>query len=187
MGMQVTRPLALTFLLLLTGACASTPGSRGSQETATKPLRGGIAEFRITSYDGRNLTGRVLLGATIDPLVIDGRLFGGTDVDLEKVRACGKTELLEYWMADLPPSPRADDIITLRRGYWHGANKKFFLFDETTGPGPDCFEGELVVRVLDGRIAATLPVRVVRTDRPPATATEGSEEPKPPPSDAGAP
>jgi hypothetical protein len=182
----MTRSIALA-LLILTGACASTPGDRGSQGAATKPLRGGIAEFQIISYDGEKVKGRLLLGATVDPLVIDGRLVDGTDVELEKVRACGTTELLEYWMADLPPPPGADDIITLRRGYWHGANEKFFLFDETTGLGPDCFQATLVVRVLDGRIAATLPIRVVRTDKPPAPPDGGTEEPKPPASDAGAP
>jgi hypothetical protein len=60
---QVTRAIALAFVLL-TGACASTPRERGSQEAAKKSLRGGIAEFRVTSYDGRKLKGRVLLGAT---------------------------------------------------------------------------------------------------------------------------
>jgi hypothetical protein len=185
--MQITRPLALAFLLL-TGACASTPGDRGSQDAAKQPLRGGVAEFRVTSYDGHVLEGRVLLGATVDPLVIDGRLVDGKDVDLEKVRACGKTELLEYMMGDLPSAHRADDIITLRRGYWHGANEHFWLFDQKMmGPGPDCFEAEMVVRALGGRVAARLPIRVVRTDKPPAPPDGGTEEPKPPPSDAGAP
>jgi hypothetical protein len=187
--MQITRPLALAFLLFFTGACASTPGDRGAREIAKKPLRGGIAEFRITSYNGRVLEGRVLLGATVDPLVIDGRLFEGKDVELKKVRACGKTELQKYWvMEDLLSPHRPDDIITIRRGYWHGANEHFFLFDEKiTGPGPDCFDAELVVRALGGRVAATLPVRVVRTDKPPAPPDGEAEEPKPPASDAGAP
>ena len=187
--MQTARRLALAFVFFLTGACASTPGERGSQEAGKEGLRGGVAEFRVTSYDGRRLKGRVLLGATVDPFVIDGRLFDGKDVEFEKVRSCGKTELLEYWAADLPSPPRAEEIITLRRGYWHGANKSFplFAFEETTGPGPECFEAELVVRVLDGRIAATLPIRIVRTDKPSAIPAGTAEEPTPPPSDAGAP
>jgi hypothetical protein len=186
--MRITRPLALAFLLL-TGACASTPGNRGSREAPKKPLRGGIAEFRVTSYDGRVLEGRVLLGATVDPLVIDGRLVEAVDVELEEIRACGKTELLKYWvMESLPAPPRADEVVTLSRGYWHGAHADFPLFDEKiTGLGPDCFEAELVLRVLDGRIAARLPIRVVRTDKPPAPPDGGTEEPKPPSSDAGAP
>jgi hypothetical protein len=184
--MRITRPLALAFLLL-TDACASTPGERGSQEAANKPLRGGVAEFRVTSYDGRDLRGRVLLGATVDPLVIDGRLYADSDVELEKIRACGKTELLGKYLVDRFSPPRPDQIVTLPRGYWHGANVHFFLWDEETGLGPDCFEAELVVSVLDGRVAATLPIRVVRTDKPPAPPDGGKEEPKTPPADAGAP
>src|SRR4051794_16549118 len=96
--MQFISPLALA--ILLTGACASTPGDRGSQETEKKPLRGGSVEFRLTRYDGRNFEGRVLLGATVDPLVVDREWLEGADVELRKVRACGKTELLEYIQAD---------------------------------------------------------------------------------------
>jgi hypothetical protein len=186
--MQTSRLLALVFLLF-TGACASTPGDRGSRDAAKKPLSGGIAEFHMTRYNGRVLEGRLLLGATIDTLVIDGRLYEGKDVEIEKVRACGKTELLKYWvMESLPPPPRPDEIVTLSRGYWHGTNVHFFLFDEeTTGLGPDCFEAELVVRARGLRVAATLPIRVVRTDKPPVPPDGAAEAPKPPPSDAGAP
>ncbi len=70
MGMPTITPLALAFLIL-TGACASTPmldpAERRAQEAAKKPARGGIAEFRVNSYDGHRLKGRLLLGATVDP------------------------------------------------------------------------------------------------------------------------
>jgi hypothetical protein len=184
--MRITRPLALAFLFL-TGACASTPGDRGSQEAAKTPLRGGVAEFRLTFYDGGDLRGRVLLGATADTLVIDGRLYEDSKVELNKVRACGKTEVIGHIIVDRFAPPRPDQIVTLRRGYWHGSNVFFLLWNTETGPGPDCFEAELVVRVLDGRVVATLPIRVVRTDKPPATPDGGTGEPKPPPSDGGAP
>jgi hypothetical protein len=120
-------------------------------------------------------------------LVINGRLIEDRDVELKEVRACGKTELLEHWHVDRFSPPRPKDIITLSRSYWHGRSASFFLWDKETGLGPDCFEAELVVRALGGRIAAKLPIRVVRTDKPPATPDGGTEEPKPPPSDAGAP
>jgi hypothetical protein len=181
-----TNTLILVFLVF-TGACASTPGDRGAQEAAKKPLRGGVAEFRVTSYDGSRLKGRVLVGATIDTLVIDGRLVEDSDVELEKVRACGKTEVIEHITVDRFAPPRPDEIVTLKRGYWHGWNATFFLWDEETGLGPDCFEAELGVNALDGRVAATLPIRVVRTDKPPATPDGGAAAPMPPPSDAGAP
>jgi hypothetical protein len=182
------RLVALAFLLL-TGACASTPaGGRGSREVAKKLLRGGVAEFRVTSYNGRVLKGRVLLGATIDPLVIDGRLYEWKDVELEKVRECGTAEELTYWaMEYLPRPPRPDEIVTLSRGYWHGEDVVFPLFNPRTGLGPDCFEADLVLRAMGGRIAATLPIRVVLTNKPPAPPDGGTEQPKPPASDAGAP
>src|SRR5262245_26325082 len=94
--MQIVKLAGLAFLLL-SGACASTPGNRGSQAAEPIPLRGGVAEFRVSSYNGRVLKGRVLLGATIDTLVIDGRLYEWKDVELEKVRECGKKEELTYW------------------------------------------------------------------------------------------
>jgi hypothetical protein len=185
---QITRPLALAFLLF-TGACASTPGQRGSQEAAKKPLMGGIAEFRVASYDGVNLVGRVLLGATAEPLVIDGRLVAFGNVELKNLRACGKKDRLLHYVFDvvLPPA-RPDQIITIRPGYWYGRKVNFGLFDEKeTGIGPECIEGELMVLARGARVAATLPIRVVRTDKPPAPPDGGTGEPKPPPSDAGAP
>jgi hypothetical protein len=182
---QITRPIALAFFFL-TGACAGAPGDRGSQEAPKPPLRGGVAEFRLTSYDGRYLKGRVLIGATVDPLVIDGEMIEDRNVELKNVRACGKTEVIGHIIVDRIGPTRQEDIVTLRKGHWHGTNAHFSFWDEVEGPGPDCFEAELVVSVLDGRVAATLPIRVVRTDKPPAT-PDGKEEPTPPPSGAGAP
>jgi hypothetical protein len=184
--MQITRSLALAFLLL-TGACAATPGDRGAQEAPRTPLRGGVAEFRVTSYDGGHLEGRVLLGATIDTLVIKGDLLPDSNVELEKARACGKTEVREHYIVDWIAPPGPEEIITLRRGYWYGRNVYFFLWDKETGLGPDCFDAELVVRALGGRVAATLPIRVVRTDKPAVPPDGAAEEPKAPALDAGAP
>jgi hypothetical protein len=185
----VTRWLALAFLLL-TGACSSTPGDRGSRELAKKPLRGGVLEFRVTSYDGHDLKARVLLGATIDPIVLDGRLYENLDVELRNARACGKTEVLKHWVWEtLHPPPRPDQLVTLNKGYWYGADLYFPLFDEesSTGPGPDCFEADLVMLDNDARVAAKLPIRVARTDKPPAQPNGITQEPKGSPSEAGAP
>jgi hypothetical protein len=175
----ITRSIALTFLLFVPLGCASTPGDRASRETAKKPLEGGVAEFNVTTYDGRVLEGRFLLGATIDPLVIDGHMYENLNVELQEVRECGKKELLKHWaMEALHPPPRADELVTIDKGYWYGANLHFFLFDEKrTGPGPACFEAELVARAIGGRAAARLPIRVVRTDKLPAPTDGGTEEP----------
>jgi hypothetical protein len=187
MGMRITRSLALAFLLL-TGACAATPAERRSAEAPQTPLKGGIAEFRVISYDGSHLEGRILLGATVDTLVIDGDMLPDRNVEIKKARACGTTELREHYIVDFVGHSRPEDIITLRRGSWYGMDDYFLLWDKVTGLGPDCLEAELVVHALDGRIAATLPIRVVRTDKPVVVPPDGAAgEPKPPPADAGAP
>ncbi|UQA54631.1 hypothetical protein [Polyangium aurulentum] len=162
--MQMTRP-GVVALLLATTACAST--SRDTRAPAKRALREGIAEFYVTSYDGRLLEGRVLVGATVDTFVIDGRLPEWFAVALEEVRECGKPELLDFWSIEtfLPP-PRADELVTLRPGYWYGGNVSFPLLDrkKVNGVGVACVEANLVVRARGMGVAARLPIRVVRTD-----------------------
>src|SRR5262245_41051571 len=139
-------------LILFTGACASSPGRRGSQTPPKEPLRGGVAEFQVTSYDGEDIDGRVLVGATIDPLVIDGRFIPTSTIYLDwvSVRVCG---------TDKPPPggviydafalrPRPEEIVTIRPGYWYGRKINYGLFGKRV-PGPECLEAEFVVRALD--------------------------------------
>ena len=178
--MQTTTSLTLAFLLLLPSACASAQRTAVSQEPLKKPLRGGVAEFRLTSYDGGDLRGRFLIGATIDTLVIDGRLFEDRTLELKKARACGTSEVREHYIVDRFAPPEPNEIVTLPKGYWHGSDVYFFLWDKETGLGPDCLEAELIVHTLDSRVAATLPIKVVRTDKPPATPPGVAEEPKTP-------
>jgi hypothetical protein len=165
------RPGIVALLLAIT-ACASTSMDSEARAPAPKPLRGGVAEFRVTSYDGRVLEGRVLVGATVDPFVIDGRLPAWFAVALDEVRECGKPELLDFWSIEtfLPP-PRADEIVTLRPGHWYGGNVSFPLLDRKSknGVGVACIEAVLVVRARGMGVAAKLPIRVVRTDIPPTT------------------
>ena len=166
--MQIGRPAALA-LILLTGACTSTPQTAGSRVPAKEPLRGGIAEFQVTSYDGVYLKGRVLIGATVDTLVIDGRLHVSWDVRVTNMHACGKSERVRFWSIEplFFAPPRPDEIITLRPGYWYGGNVTFLLAnDEAKGIGLTCFEAELLVLARGSRVAARLPIRVVRTDPP---------------------
>jgi len=182
--MQTTTSLTLAFLLLLLlllpSACASAQRTAVSQEPLTKPLRGGVAEFRLTSYDGGDLRGRFLVGATIDTLVIDGRLFEDRTLELKEARACGMSEVREHYIVDRFAPPEPNEIVTLPKGYWHGSDVYFFLWDKETGLGPDCFEAELVLHALDRRIAATLPIKVMRTDKPPPTPPGTAKEPKAP-------
>lgn len=182
---RIARLFALAALSLLC-ACASSRWVPVEPKPPKTPLRGGIAEFRLISYDGGHLRGRVLLGATVDTLVIDGEMFEDSDVEIEKARACGTTEVREHIIVDwvVPSQP---NVVTLRKGYWYGSDVYFFLWDKETGFGPDCFEAELIVHALDSRVAARLPIKVMRTDKPPATPPEPAEEPTTPAPDAGAP
>jgi hypothetical protein len=189
--MSITKPIVLASLIF-TSACASTPTGSGARAAADKPLRGGIAEFQVISYDGQTIKGRILLGATIDPLVVDGRLnlYGDVDIDVRTLQACGKKDPVGYIQYDVSPlPPRPDQIVTIRPGYWYGRTVNYWLFHKkVTGLGPECLEAELVVRALDGRDAAKIPIHVVRTDKPTPSPDGGTPaEPKPPASDAGAP
>ena len=127
-----------------------------------------MIEFSIGSYNGETLKGRILVGATVDPLVIDGRLMSWVNVELKDIRACDKKDPLKYYLTDshvLRATP--DEIVTIQPGYWYGAKLHFFLFDkELLEVLPDCFEANLRVRAMDRRIAAALPIRVNRTDKP---------------------
>jgi len=183
-------------LILFTGACASSPGRRGSQTPPKEPLRGAVAEFQVTSYDGQDIEGRVLVGATIEPLLIDRRFMPVSSFSLDQstLRVCGKDEPIEA--ADYDPfvrTPRPEDIVTLRPGYWYGRKINYWLFGrakpgplpgpgEGPGPtgGPECIEGEFVVRALDGRPAARVRFHAVRNDRLPAP-PDGGAPPAPKP------
>lgn len=190
--MQITKPGVLA-IILMTSACAS---NRGGRQAPKVPLRGGLAEFQDPSYDGQTIKGRVLLGATIDPLVIDGRLIETSDVDVDAkaIRVCGNKDPIGYLQEDIwAPPPRPDEIVTIRPGYWYGRKIEYWLFAKKKmgpgpGPGPECLEVEFVVRALDGREAARVRIHVVRTDKLPAP-PEGvaPAAPKPLPSDASHP
>ncbi len=159
--MLMTRIAVLSYCLL-SAACGPKYVDLEAREIPKTPLKGGIAEFTMSSFDGEVLKGRVLLGATIDTLVIDGRLMEYIYVELKKLRTCGKTDRLPHYDFDFvyPPVQR-HEIITVRPGFWYGANVSFHIFDKKESPGlPDCFEADLIVRVMDGRVAATLPIRV---------------------------
>jgi hypothetical protein len=184
---QVIRQIALGLFIILTGACASKPGDRASQETTKKPPRGVVVEFHVTYYDGEKIRGRVLIGATIDPLVVYSHMLESADLELVNIRACGEDHEAPHIIFDLVALD-PEKFTTIRPGYWYGKNVVYGLFYKKRVPGPDCVEAELEVQDSASRIVAKLPIRVVRTDKPPAPPDGGAPaEPKPPASDAGTP
>jgi hypothetical protein len=161
--------LAQTTLLglsLTTVACAATT-SAGQPKA---PVRGGVLEFRLDSYDGDTVEGRLLLGATVDPLVIDSRIWRG--LDYSKLHACDTTERLNYVHFSFIVLPaRPDEIITLKPGMWYGGRMRFpiSLHWKDDVIGPDCLEATLRAWDNDERLIAELPIRVERTDKKPAS------------------
>jgi hypothetical protein len=155
-------------VIVLNGACASTSSDIEPPKVPKPPLQGGIAEFTLSSFDGVTLEGRILLGATIDPLVIDSRLNEWIDVEVRDIRTCDSQERLVYYHVDRHVhTPRPDQIITIQPGHWYGAKRSFLFFGpDLKQPKPECFEGELMVWAEGSRIAAKRSIRVTRTDKP---------------------
>lgn len=174
----MSRMIAVAMLLLMSG-CGPKYIDMEPRVIPKTPLRGGVAEFTLKSFDGEVLEGRVLLGATQDAFVIDGRLMEYIYVELKELRTCGKADRLPHYDFDIMYPPlRPEDIVTIPQGFWYGRNMYFRLFDKRRSPFlPDCFEANIKVWVLDGRLAATLPIRVTRTDKPSAPPKTPSDTP----------
>lgn len=127
-----------------------------------------MVEFVLSSFDGESLKGRVLLGASLDPITLDGRLLEWIDIEVRNVRACDTQKVLSYYHLDIDyPAAQKDEIVILRPHYWYGADIDLLMFgSRLKQPNPDCFEGDLMVWSLDGRLAASRAIRVARTDKP---------------------
>lgn len=172
MGKRVWWPSvflrALVLLSALGSACGTVYTDMEPRAVPQTPLQGAVAEFKALSFDGKDLKGRLLLGATADTLIIDGRLFEYSEVELRDLQTCDSKKPLTYHEFDYyRPPMKPEDRITIQPGYWYGTDLHFHLFDEhIMAVFPDCFEAKLMVWVLDGRLAATLPIRVIRSDQP---------------------
>lgn len=169
--MSLAQSMALVFSLLPLCACASAPGDIDSPSGPKAPIRGGIAEFSLGSFDGEVAKGRVLVGATAEPFVIDGRLVEWIDVEIRNIKNCGTSEPLGHYLFDvIAKPPRPEQLVTIRPNSWYGAQVRFVLFSKRRSKElPDCFKGDLMVWAQGARLAATLPIQVSRTDKPPAS------------------
>lgn len=179
---EMTKWTARIFVGLLLG-CGPGGGAMHAQTASKQALKGGVAEFKVYAFDGESLKGRILIGATGEAYSIDGRLVEEVSVELKNLRACDTHKVLTYYLVDRHVRPaKPEDSVVIRPGYWYGADMQFFLFDKALTPElPDCFEGEMVVKALDRRVAATLALHVTRTDKPEAPASgekpsEGAEK-----------
>jgi hypothetical protein len=182
--MLITKSGVLALLFFMTSACVSTAGCTGSQKISKEPLKDIYADFWLTLYDGRVLKGVVSVHSahSAAPLAIDEF----KDVSLENVRACDKAEPLSYKAWDLKHIVRAEEPISRLGGPWYATRVNFPV--DSRCPWPDCFEAELIFRAADRRVGMRLPIWIERTDKL-STPSDGGAcvEPKPAPSDAGAP
>ncbi len=129
-------------------------------------IQGGMAEFKLNSFDGERVKGRLLLGATVEPLVIDARLREWIDVELRDLRTCGDKQVLEYFLPDFyAPRSEMDTALMLQPGFLYGKDLSFFLFSKLRMKLlPQCFEADLWVWSLDRRVITKHPISVRRTD-----------------------
>ncbi|HRI66499.1 MAG TPA: hypothetical protein PK156_19760 [Polyangium sp.] len=162
----ITRTAFLGFLSLTTACTSST---QVVQPQA--PPQGGVLEFRLDSYDGRIIKGRLLLSATQSMFRIDSRRAGWYALQFDRLHACGKPELIPYFEFDYMFSPIPPEvIIPIHPGKWYGQNVEFSISDYLVGhgEGPDCIETEFSARTSDRQTIAILPIRIERTDKPAA-------------------
>lgn len=174
MQQVIARTAFLGFLFLAT-ACASS--TQAVQPQA--PPQGGVLEFRLESYDGRIIKGRLLVSATQSVFRIDSRRGLWYFLDYDGLHTCGKTEPQRYVDHDFAvPYPRPEDILTIYPGTWYGTNVEFSIMGHRIdradrGEGPDCIETTLKTVTADEQTIARLPVRIERTDKPAALGPVG--------------
>lgn len=163
--MSIVHSVALGFLSFWLFACASASEGADRPTTPKTPIQGGIAEFSPTLFDGETLEGRLLVGATVTPFVLDTRLLEYVDVELRNIRACGTGERLGSYLFDIMvPVARDDQKVKVEVGYWYGAKVNFHLFDKLRMKLlPQCFEADLWVWSLDRRVITKHPISVRRT------------------------
>jgi hypothetical protein len=164
--MQSVARTAFLGFLSLTTACASS-----TQAVHQAPPRGGVLEFRLESYDGRIIKGRLLVSSTQSVLRIDSRRAGWYTLDYDGLHTCGKREPQRYFHFDSIFSPiPPDEIMPIYPGKWYGESVEFWIMNHRSdhGEGPDCIETTLSARTADRQLIATIPIRVERIDKPAA-------------------
>jgi hypothetical protein len=124
-------------------------------------------------YDGRSLSGRLLLSPVEGRLQVDKRLIESAALSTKSVTDCATGQPVEFMVMDVfARPPQQEEVLVLEPGYWYGKDIRLPLFAETPdgGRSPECIEAELVFHALGGKTAARLQVRAERAARPSADA-----------------
>ena len=156
----------LSFLASPASQASPSPGENVAGATrGAAPFTGAALELQRIQYDGKELKGRLLVGAREQPLKLDKRLGEEVSVDVTKVLDCRTGEPVEFLIVDFFPSPpRAEDLLSLEPGQWYGAEVRFSLFDEhfTGQLGPECIDVELTVFLVEPDTVAHLRVQAMK-------------------------
>jgi hypothetical protein len=139
---------------------------------------GARMELQNAHYDGKALSGRLLIGPTAESLCLDKRLIEEFTLVMEAVAECGTGRDVGFFVTDvMAPPMKEEDVLVLEPGSWYGKDVSIFLFSEklTGQPSPDCIEAEFTFHALNVQRAARLRVRVARTNQPSSGGTDGEE------------
>jgi hypothetical protein len=168
----------------------ATCAERGAPARPTERVSARV-ELQEARYDGKDLSGRLLISPVDGNLCLDKRLVTSFVLTTESVVECSTGRDLGVIIADvLAPRRQEEDVLVLKPGYWYGKDVSIFLYSEqlTGKPSPGCVEAEFTFHALNVTQAARLRVRVTRTAEPapvagaPATgAALAPGQPAPPP------
>ncbi|MDY7232657.1 hypothetical protein [Hyalangium rubrum] len=154
---------------------------RMSEDTQQSPLA--VLEVHNSQYDGRILSGRLLVGSLVDGLRLDKRLDSGADINVDSVADCATGQLVSFVTMDgFRPAAREEERLILNSGYWYGTQMHFLLF---TKPGPECIQAEVSLLSFEGKRIAHVEVRAERA--PLQSVDAGTSEGPQPSTDAGMP
>lgn len=173
--MRVTiSPFALGAPLLF---LACSMGHTGNP--ASKPMRHPPAEVLLQDIqcDGETLSGRLLLTASAQGLLLDKRLIETAYLTTESVSACETGQPLPFVVMDVyAKPPDQEDLLLLKSGYWYGKDVHIPLFTKGSmgDSSPACINVELAFRDLDGAPLAPLHVRAQCTSGPGSSPDAGS-------------
>lgn len=117
-------------------------------------------------YDGKTLSGKLLISPSTATLCLDRRFITEFNLVTEAVSECDTGRDVGFFVSDvLAPSLEESDVLSLEPGYWYGKEVSIFLFSESiTGkPSPECIEAEFTFHALNVKHAARFSVRATRT------------------------
>jgi hypothetical protein len=172
------------FLLMATAACANFPFfweqepppaahgpiANGDESTVAQVPAHVRLELDDVDYDGKILSGRLLISPVEGHLRLDKRLRSNVAVRARSVSDCTTGRPVELVSVDrISPPARSEDLLILEQGYWYGGTIRLLLFIEhITGSGPECVDAEFSLFSFDGEFVATLAVQAARK-APPST------------------